>query len=149
MAVFREDPYSALHFHVVINGVFDDGATVQGSFAEVSGLDVEVEPIEYRNGSEDMTVRKVPGLKKFSNITLKRGVIGDLAFWKWITSVLDGRVLRADGTIVLLDENRQAVMTWRFRRGWPCRWTGPTLDARANEVAMETLEICHEGFEVE
>jgi phage tail-like protein len=149
MAVFREDPYSALHFHVVINGVFDDGATVQGSFAEVSGLDVEVEPIEYRNGSEDMTVRKVPGLKKFSNITLKRGVIGDLAFWKWITSVLDGRVLRADGTIVLLDENRQAVMTWRFRRGWPCRWTGPTLDARANEVAMETLEICHEGLEVE
>lgn len=149
MAVLREDPYSALHFHVVINGVFDDGATVQGSFAEVSGLDVEVEPIEYRNGSEDMTVRKVPGLKKFSNITLKRGVIGDLAFWKWITSVLDGRVLRADGTIVLLDENRQAVMTWRFRRGWPCRWTGPTLDARANEVAMETLEICHEGLEVE
>jgi phage tail-like protein len=129
MAVFREDPYSALHFHVVINGVFDDGATVQGSFAEVSGLDVEVEPIEYRNGSEDMTVRKVPGLKKFSNITLKRGVIGDLAFWKWITSVLDGRVLRADGTIVLLDENRQAVMTWRFRRGWPCRWTGSSTSS--------------------
>ena len=149
MAVARNDPYPGLNFVVVINGVFDDGQSVQGSFAEVSGLDISVEPIEYRNGSEDITVRKMPGLKKFSNITLKRGVIGDLGFWRWIKSVLDGQVQRADGTITLLDESRKAVMIWRFRRGWPCKYTGPTLNATANEIAIETLEICHEGLELE
>jgi phage tail-like protein len=149
MAVARQDPYAGLNFVVVINGVFDDGQSVQGSFAEVSGLDISVEPIEYRNGSEDITVRKMPGLKKFSNITLKRGVIGDLGFWRWIKSVLDGQVQRADGTITLLDESRKAVMVWRFRRGWPCKLTGPTLNATANEIAIETLEICHEGLELE
>lgn len=149
MAVFREDPYSAFNFQVVVNGVFEDGGAVQGSFTGVSGLDVEIAPIEYRNGSEDTTVRKLPGLKTFSNITLERGVIGDLAFWKWIKSVLDGRVIRADGTITLLDESRQVVMVWRFRRAWPCRWTGPTLKATGNEVAIETLEICHEGLQIE
>lgn len=149
MAVQRDDPYSALNFQVVVSGVFDDGRAVQGSFAEVSGLDVEITPIEYRNGSEDMTVRKLPGLKKFSNITLKRGVMGDVAFWNWIKSVLDGHVLRADGTITLLDEGRQPVLCWKFRRAWPCKWTGPTLNAKGNEVAIETLEICHEGLEIE
>ena len=149
MAVLRNDPYSALNFQVVVTGVFDDGQTVRGSFAEVSGLDAEISPIEYRNGSEDTTVRKLPGLKKFSNITLKRGVIGDLAFWTWIKSVLDGNLQRVDGTITLLDENRQPVMQWKFRRAWPCRWTGPTLNAKNNEVALETLEICHEGLAVE
>jgi phage tail-like protein len=149
MSVVRDDPYSALNFQVVIAGVFDDGQAIRGSFAEVSGLDVEISPIEYRNGSEDITVRKIPGLKKFSNITLKRGVIGDLAFWTWIKSVLDGNVQRADGTITLLDESRQPVMQWKFRRAWPCKWTGPTLNAKNNEVAIETLEICHEGLQVE
>ncbi|MEZ5315936.1 MAG: phage tail protein [Vicinamibacterales bacterium] len=149
MAVFREDPYSGHNFQVVINGVFDDGHAVRGSFSEVSGLDVTVTPIEYRNGSEDTTVRKIPGLKKFSNITLKRGVIGDLGFWAWIKSVLDGNVQRASGTITLLDETGQPVMVWKFRRAWPCKWTGPTLNATANEVAIETLELCHEGLEVE
>jgi phage tail-like protein len=149
MSILRNDPYSSLNFQVVIAGVFDDGQAIRGSFAEVSGLDVEITPIEYRNGSEDMTVRKLPGLKKFSNITLKRGVIGDLAFWNWVKSVLDGNVQRADGTITLLDESRQPVMRWKFRRAWPCRWTGPTLNAKHNEVAIETFELCHEGLEVE
>ena len=94
-------------------------------------------------------MRKLPGLKKFTNITLNRGVIGDLGFWKWIKSVLDGQVQRADGTIVLLDESRQEVMRFNFRRGWPCKWTGPGLNAAANEVAIETVEICHEGLDVE
>jgi phage tail-like protein len=149
MAVYRDDPYSSSNFVVVITGVFDDGNSVRGSFAEVSGLDVTVTPIEYRNGSEDTTVRKIPGLKKFSNITLKRGVMGDLGFWTWIKSVLNGQVQRVNGTITLLDESRSPVMQWHFRRGWPCHWAGPTLNAKGNEVAIETLEICHEGLEVD
>lgn len=149
MSIFRDDPYSGLNFQVVITGVSDDGQAIRGSFAEVSGLDVSITPIEYRNGSEDTTVRKLPGLRKYSNITLKRGVIGDLTFWNWIKSVMDGNLLRADGTITLLDESRQPVVRWKFRRGWPCKWSGPTLNAKGNEIAIETLEICHEGLEVD
>jgi phage tail-like protein len=149
MAVLRNDPYSVLHFQVVIVGILDDGQSVRGSFSEVSGLEVEIVPIDYRTGSEDSTVRKVPGLKKFTNITLKRGVIGDLTLWNWIKSVMDGQAQRANGTITLLDESGQAVMTWKFRRAWPCKWSGPALNATANEIAIETLELCHEGLEVE
>jgi phage tail-like protein len=149
MAVLRDDPYSALNFLVVISGVLDDGQTIRGAFAEISGLDAEIVAIEYRTGAEDTTVRKLPGLKKFPNIVLKRGIIGDLTLWKWIKSVMDGHVQRADGTITLLDESRQPVMVWKFRRAWPCKWTGPTLKAKGDEIAIESLEICHEGLELE
>ena len=149
MAVFREDPYPSLNFLVTITGVLDDGRSVRASFTEVSGLDVEVTPIEYRNGSEDITVRKIPGLKKYPNIVLKRGITGDLTLWHWMKTVIDGQVKRAEGTIVLLDESRQEVMRWNFRRGWPCKLTGPALKAKGNEISIETLEICHEGLEIE
>ena len=146
---YRDDPYGSYNFQVIINGISDDGASVKGSFTEVSGLEVEVAPIEYRNGSEDITVRKIPGLKKFSNITLKRGIVADLAFWNWIVRAMNGDVQRVEGSIVLLDEDREEVMRWNFVRGWPCKWTGPGLNATNNEIAMETLEICHEGLEID
>jgi phage tail-like protein len=149
MAVVRDDPYSALNFEVVFAGVFDDGKAVSGSFAEVFGLDVSIETIEYRNGSEDATVRKIPGLRKFTNVTLKRGITGDLGFWNWTKAVMNGQVLRANGTITLLDEARQPVMTWKIRRAWPCKLSGPALNAKGNDVAIETLELCHEGLEIE
>jgi len=147
--VFREDPYGAYNFEVTVTGVSDDGRAVRGSFTEVSGLEVEVPPIEYRNGSENITVRKIPGLIKYTNITLKRGITGDLAFWNWLLDAMNGQVVRAEGSVVLLDENRQEVQRWNFRRGWPCKWTGPGLNAANNEIAMETVEICHEGLEID
>jgi phage tail-like protein len=147
--VFRDDPYGVFNFEVIITGVSDDGTAVKGSFAEVSGLEVTIDPIEYRNGAEDITMRKIPGLKKFTAITLKRGVIGDLAFWNWIVEAMNGLVRRTEGSIVLLDENRQEVMRWNFKRGWPSKWTGPGLNAKNNEIAMETLEITHEGLEID
>ena len=149
MAVLRDDPYSSLNFLVVIQGVLEDGRNVRASFAEVSGLDVELVPIEYRNGSENITVRKLPGLVKYTNIVLKRGITGDLTLWQWLKTALDGQVQRANGTIILLDDSRQEVMRWNFRRGWPCKLTGPVLKAKGNEIAIETLEICHEGLEIE
>lgn len=147
--IIREDPYGGYNFLVTINGVSDDGNAVKGSFTEASGLETEVSPIEYRNGSEDITVRKIPGLKKFTNITLKRGATGDIDFWNWIRTAMKGEVQRADGSIILLDENRDEVMRWNFTRGWPCKYTGPGLNAANNEIAMETLEICHEGLSID
>jgi phage tail-like protein len=147
--VVREDPYAGYNFLVTVNGISDDGNAVSGSFTECSGLEAEVAAIEYRNGSEDITVRKLPGLKKFTNIVLKRGVTGDLPFWNWILAAMNGEVERAEGSVALLDENRQEVMRWNWRRGWPVKHTGPGLNAANNEVAMETLEICHEGLEID
>lgn len=147
--VYRDDPYAGYNFEVLITGVSDDGTAVKGSFSEASGLEVAQDPIDYRTGSEDIRVRKIPGLKKFTNITLKRGIIGDLAFWNWIVEGMNGLVRRTEGSIVLLNENRQEVMRWNFKRGWPCKWTGPGLNAKNNEIAMETLEICHEGLSID
>lgn len=149
MPVFREDPYAGYNFEVIVTGVSEEGQTARGSFAEVSGLEVAMDPIEYRNGSEDITVRKVPGLKKFTNITLKRGITGDLAFWNWIKRGMDGTVQRTEGSIILKNENQEEVMRWNFKRGWPCKFTGPGLNAKNNEIAMETVEICHEGLSID
>lgn len=148
-AKYRDDPYGGYNFEILINGISDDGTAVKGSFAEASGLEVDIQPIEYRNGAEDITMRKVPGLKKFPNIVLKRGILGDTALWRWIQEAMDGRVRRTEGSVVLLDENKQEVMRWNFKRGWPCKWSGPGLNAKNNEVGMETLEICHEGLQLD
>jgi len=147
--VYRDDPYAGYNFEVILTGVTDDGTAVKGSFAEASGLETEIPAIEYRNGSEATTMRKIPGLVKHTNITLKRGIIGDLAFWNWVTEGVNGNVRRTEGSILLLDENRQEVMRWNFQRAWPCKYTGPSLNAKNNEIAMETLEICHEGLTVD
>ena len=145
----RNDPYPAYNFEVVVTGISDNGKSVKGSFSEVSGLEADVNVIEYRSGSENNTVRKLPGLNKFTNITLKRGLTGDLTFWNWLVQAMQGNVQRTVVVISLLDENRNPVMAWKLTRAWPCRWTGPALNAKSNEVAIETLEICHEGIAVE
>jgi len=136
----RDDPYSAFNFQVEI-----DGVTVAG-FSDCSGLTAETDAIEYRTGKEDITVRKLPGLAKYSNIVLKRGFTKDAKLWEWRKTVLDGKTKRVSGTIVLLDEARKPALKWNFREGWPRKWDGPTLNAKTNEVAIETLEIAHEGF---
>ncbi|MCG6877218.1 MAG: phage tail protein [Betaproteobacteria bacterium] len=143
MATQRDDPYLAQNFRVEIDGL------EVASFAEVSGLEATIEVIEYRNGSEDNTVRKLPGLAKYSNITLKRGIVGDLSLWQWLRAVCQGEVQRRSGSIILLNERREEVLRINFRRGWPCKWVGPSLSARDNEVAIEVLELCHEGLDIE
>jgi phage tail-like protein len=149
MPVFREDPYASHQFEIGITGISDDGTAVKGSFSECTGLDVSMDPIEYRNGSEDFTPRKIPGLKKFPNIVLKRGIIGDLSFWNWILEGMNGAVHRTEGAIILIDEAKNEVMRWHFKRGWPTKFTGPALNAKTNEIAMETLEIAHEGLSID
>jgi phage tail-like protein len=139
----RNDPFKAFNFLVEI-----DGATKAG-FTEVTGLEFEIAAIEYREGADKpLTVRKLPGLVKYSNITLKRGLTTDRSLWDWIKTVLDGTVHRANVSIVLLDDQRQAVVRWTLREAWPCKYSGPALNAQGNQVAIESLEICHEGLEL-
>jgi phage tail-like protein len=137
------NPYGAFSFVVEL-----DGLEVAG-FSEVSGLEFETEVIEYRTGDTEPTVRKLPGLTKYANVTLKRGLTADPAMWEWIIQSQQRPVLRRNGSIVLLDENREPALRWEFRNGWPCKYRGPVLDATGNEVAIETLEICHESLHLD
>jgi len=148
MAVQRDDPYGAFNFLVEVDGVGDPGAP-SGAFTEVSGLSSEVGVIEYRTGAEDLGVRKLPGLKAFGDVTLARGVTGDLDFWNWAKTALDGAVQRATVAITLLDEARNPVMRWRLRRAWVRGYVGPRLNARGNCVAIERLVLAHEGLELD
>ena len=109
---YRDDPYPSFNFEVVVTGISNDGKAVKGSFMEVAGLGVEITPIEYRNGSENITVRKLPGLFKVPNLTLKWGITGDLIFWNWVVDGMKGLVQRAPVAVVLLDEKRNEVMRW-------------------------------------
>jgi phage tail-like protein len=139
----RDDPFAAFNFLVEIDGVTKAG------FSECSGITMETDAIEYRNGNEDITVRKLPGLKKFGNITFKRGFTKDKGLWDWRKKVLDGKTERHSGSITLLNEARKASVRWNFREGWPRKLDGPAFNAKTNEVAIETLEIVCEGVEVE
>jgi phage tail-like protein len=136
----RNDPYKSFHFLVEIDGI------ARAAFSEVVGLESETTVIEYRTGAEG-AVRKLPGLTKFSNITLRRGITQDPELWNWRQSVVQGNIDRRNGSIVLLDDQRNEVVRWNFVSGWPCKWQGPALNAKNNEVAIETLEISHEGLE--
>jgi phage tail-like protein len=145
----RNDPYGGYNFEVTVTGISPDGKAVTGSFMEVSGLEAEVAAIDYRNGSEDIRVRKLPGLKKFKEVVLKRGIIADLAFWNWILAAMKGDVQRQEAAIKLLNEQRQEVMRWTLTRAWPGKWSGPGLNAKNSEIAIETIEIHHEGLAID
>src|SRR5438034_11352379 len=148
MPVLRDDPYGAFNYLVSLGGA-DPGLPIAG-FAEVTGLALEIEFVEYRNGNEKPnTVRKLPGLHKVGDVTLKRGVLGSDDLFAWIREVANGNLDRRDVTIRLLDEQLNPVMTWRLRRALPMKWVGPTLRAKGTDVAMEELTITSEGIELE
>ncbi|MCA9938281.1 MAG: phage tail protein [Anaerolineales bacterium] len=142
MATGRIDPYAQYNFLVEIDGV------TRAGFTEIGGLTTEQDAIDYREGNETATVRKLPGLRKYSNITLKRGFTQDKELWQWRKTTIDGVTERRSGSIVLLDEARNEVLRWNFREGWIIKWEGPALKATANETAIEALEIVHEGLEL-
>jgi phage tail-like protein len=140
----RSDPYTRFNFRVELDGI------VAGAFSEVSGLDSVTDVIEYRTGDSKTTSSvKLPGLTKYPNIVLKRGITRDLSLWQWRKTVVDGQTERRNGAIILLDESRNEVLRWMFRNGWPAKWEGPDLNAESSEVAIETIEIAHEGLELE
>ncbi len=144
MAVQRDNPYPNHNFEVSIVGVADDLG-----FSEVELPSGEIEVIEHRDGRDTTTVRKLPGLVRYPNVTLKRGINGYLQLYNWWKSARDGNVQRSDVTIKLLDEQRQEVMRWNLSRAWPVKLDAGPLNAQGNEVAIETLELAHEGFEIE
>lgn len=120
-------------------------------FTEVSGLDVEVEVLEYREGSfKEYTPIKIPAIKKYSNITFKRGLFnGDNEFFEWFQTIRFGTAEKRDITVKLLNENHEPVVIWKLKNAFPVKIEGPELEATKSEIAIETLEIAHEGIVID
>lgn len=138
----RFDPYKNYKFRVEIEGI-----NVAG-FSEVSGIASEVEIIEYREGADHVT-RKLPGLTRFGNVTLKRGMTDSRDLYNWHRALLQGTLNRRTVVIVLLDDERKDVARWRLIDAFPQKYEGPRLNAKTSEVAIESLVLCSEFIELE
>ena len=135
-------PLPKFYFSVRITGFGD-----YLPFQEVSGLDVETQPIEYRAGdAQNWSAVKIPGLIKTGNVTLKKGVfVNDNKFWTWYSQVRMNTIKRETVTISLLDQEAKPTMVWKLANAWPAKISGTDLKSDGNEVAVETVEIAHEG----
>jgi phage tail-like protein len=138
----RNDPYRNFNFLVELDGI------AQASFIECSGLGSTTEVIETREGGENTTVFKLPGKTSFSDITLKRGVTASMELWNWRQDVVDGKLVRKNGSIVVYDlANKTEVTRWNFVNAWPTKWEGPSFNAMGNDIAIDSLVLAHEGLE--
>jgi len=136
----RPDPYNKFNFVVEIDGIAAAG------FMSVEGIETLTDVINYREGNEVAQIRKLPGLHKFTNITLKRGVTNNRDMWEWRKTVLDGTTQRRNGSVVILNESRQEVLRVNFQNAWPCRWKIGGLDALDSQVLIEEIELVVEDL---
>jgi len=136
----RMDPYKNFNFRVEIEGISI------GSFSGCTGLSSRVDVIEYREGG-DQTLRKLPGLKRFGDITLKRGITNSRELQDWHTNILNGKPDRRNGSVILLDDAGQEVLRWNFFNAFPQKWEGPDFQGEGNDVAIETVTLSCEGLE--
>lgn len=137
-------PVPVFHFQVDWNGT-------RIGFTEVSGLTFDVQPIEYREGSSyNYQVTKMPGMPKYPDITLKRGiVVDDNEFFIWLSTIKLNQVERRNITISLLNENHEPIVVWKVNNAFPIKYEGPSLKSTGNEVAIEGITLAHEGLEVQ
>lgn len=138
-------PLPKFHFSV------DWGDGLPATFTEVSGLDVETEVIEYRDGASfSYAKQKIPGMKKYPNVVLKRGVVpADNSFFEWAATITLNQVERRNVTINLLNEAHEPTMVWKVINAWPSKVAGTDLKADGNEIAIETIELAHEGLTIQ
>jgi phage tail-like protein len=144
MALDRKDPYQAFNFSVTIDGI------TRAGFKGCTGLDSSTTATKYREGTDPtLASRQLPGLVTMTNITLTRGITDDHSLWDWREQVIKGKVQRKNVSIILSDDAGNHKIQWNLRDCWPTKWTGPSFDATADAVAIETLELAHEGVSVQ
>jgi phage tail-like protein len=142
----RTDPFRGFNFRVEIDGI------TTGSFSEVSGLTAEGDMVDYREGTDPVNnVRKLQGLRKYTVLVFKRGYVKDDELWRWYARIANGQNDRRHGSVILSNEAHQDVMRWNFENAWLNKIEGPAMKAAGNDVAIESMELCHEGltFELE
>ncbi|KQC04780.1 MAG: phage tail protein [Methanoculleus sp. SDB] len=138
----RKDPYRQYRFRVEIDGI------TQAGFSEVTFGDSTTEAVEYREGNELPVVRKLTGLTKFANITLKWGITDSMDIYNWRQQIIDtgAEKARKNISIILIDEAGKDKARWDIHSAWPIKYDPPDFSAKGSEVAIEALEIVHEGF---
>ena len=146
----RDNPYSAFNFMVRLGDTGGEDQIV-GGFSDVTGLESELVYYEYRNGNDkENHARKIAGISRTGDVTLKRGVIGDLRLFDWLKETREGVFDPRTVTITLLDEARTPIASWILKQAQPKKWVGPTLNARGTEgVAMEELVLVAERIDFE
>jgi phage tail-like protein len=141
--VNRNDPYGNFNFQVEIDGI------AQAGFAEVVMPEASVQVIQYREGNERNTVRKLPGLVSYGNIILRWGCTRSTELYDWWKTVVEGHAERRNMSIILLDEGRNKAKRWNVGNAFPVRYHIGDLNAKGNGTLIEELEIAHEGFELD
>jgi phage tail-like protein len=137
----RVDPFLNFRFLVEIEGI------QQAAFMECSGLGSHIEVVEYREGPEPVTVRKLAGRVSYPDIVLKWGVTSSRELYDWHLAIIKGQLQRKHGSVVLLAADGTPAVRWNFSEAWPSKWDGPTLNAMSNGVAIESLTITCERQE--
>jgi phage tail-like protein len=141
MTANRKDPFLGFNFAVEIEGV------VTAGFSEVAGLQAEVTVHEYQEGGVNEYIHKRSGPVKYpSNLVLKRGIADATDLWSWYCDVLQGNVERKNLSVVLMNSAGEEKRRWNFQNAYPVKWVGPDMRATASEVAVETMELAHEGL---
>jgi len=136
----RTDPYQAFNFLVEIEGI------LAGGFSECTGLQVETEYFDFREGGQNDYVHRFAGPTKYPSLILKHGLTQIDALWKWHQGVTQGVIARKNGTIYLLDKQRNEIMHWNFKEAFPVKYTGPDFRADSAAVAFESIELSHRGL---
>lgn len=144
MAIERQDPFLGYNFAVELDGITRMG------FKDASGLESDTTAAPYREGTDaNLAQRKLPGLVSYTNIVLSRGITNDHALWDWRKEVMDGTITRRAISIVLRNAKGEEQIRWNIKECWPAKWSGPSFDATSDSVAIEKLELAHEGIEVQ
>jgi phage tail-like protein len=142
--VDRQDPFRTFNFRLEIDGIN------VASFSDVKGLQSEGEIADYRTGMDiPLTNRRLPGLRKFGPISLSRGMVHDATLWDWYRNIVNGKPDRRNGTVILVDEQRNDVLRWNFENAWPNKMQVSDFKASGNEVAVETIELVVESITLE
>jgi phage tail-like protein len=137
----RKDPLRNFRFRLEIDGI------QQAGFSEASGFNSTIDPIEYREGGDPTHLRKLSGLTKYGNVTLKWGVTDSTElFTKWFKAAVDGDIQRKNISIIVLDEAGKDKSRWNITNAWPTKYDVSAFNAKGNDVVIETLEIVHEGL---
>ena len=136
----RNDPYVSFRFLVEIQGL------IVGGFSEVSGLQADTETEDIQEGGVNDYVHKLPKVTKYPNITLKRGITDSDVLWSWHRDVVNGKIERRTGYVILLDSEGNEKWRWTFEDAYPVKWTGPDFKADNSAVSIEALELVHRGL---
>jgi phage tail-like protein len=137
----RKDPFKNFRFLVEIGGI------TQAGFSDCSGYGSNVEVVEYREGGDAATVRKLPGKVSYPDVTLKWGITDSRELYDWHLAAVNGQVDRRDGSIILQDDLGNPVVRWNFFKAWPSKYAAPEMNAKGNEVAIDSLTVSCERFE--